>query len=185
MAIFGKKPEPTPPAIQPPLPSPAITPPQPRATSAEPAPHRPYGVAELITLMKAIPIDHHPDLVLQVVKSTLESVGVRIADIMEDATRHESQVKDRISSLEGEIDGLVQQIDRRRDLITQLRGDVTELTYAKDRWQNAQSAGAIQITTDSAPSLPRASSLPPPVPPPFPKGAPAKSSEADAVTNRS
>jgi hypothetical protein len=179
MAIFGKKPEPPPPAIQPPLPPVQ----QPARAAEEPIARRPYGVAELITLMKTIPIDHQPDLVLQVIRTTLESVGVRISDIMDDASRHETNVKDRISSLEGEIDGLVQQIDRRRDLITQLQGDVTELTYAKDRWQSAQSGG-IAAAPPSEPrearephAGPKPPTLPPPLPPPFPKSAQGKPPE--------
>src|SRR5262245_32293283 len=101
MSLFGKKIEPTPmpPAV---MPSPLPTSQAPDAPQAK----RGYGVADLITLMKTIPTDRHPELVVRVVRSTLESVGVRPNDIIEDALRHEGVVRDRIAALEGEIDGL-------------------------------------------------------------------------------
>ena len=44
-----------------------------------------YGIGDLIRLLKAIPIDHHPELVVQVIKTTLESVGVKSSAVIEDA----------------------------------------------------------------------------------------------------
>src|SRR5262249_26324822 len=92
MSLFGKKIEATP------APPPVMPPPLPpvHAPPADAAPQRRgYGVADLIMLMKTIPTDRHPELVVRVVKSTLESVGVRPTDIIEDALRHEGVVRDR------------------------------------------------------------------------------------------
>ena len=160
MSLFAKKPE------TPPMHAPATKPVG--HAKKEPAAKGPsYGVADLIALIKSIPIDHHPDLVVQVVKTTLESVGVHVADIMDDAARLESDVKDRIAAIEGEIGGLAQEIDRRRDLIAQLRSDVADLTFAKERWQKADNA---MFTAPPPKAAAEPKTHPPlPLPPPFHK----------------
>src|SRR6185369_15159073 len=132
---------------------------------------RGYGVADLILLMKTIPIDRHPELVVRVVKSTLESVGVKANDIIQDALNHEGVVRDRITSLEGEIDGLEQEIQRRRELIAELHVNISDLVYARERWEGAESG---RIAAEHDPASPTKLSLPPPMPPPFPKAPPAK-----------
>jgi hypothetical protein len=163
MSLFAKKPE-APPMQVPPTKSVA-------RGKKEPAAKGPaYGVADLIALIKSIPIDHHPDLVVQVVKTTLESVGVHVADIMDDAARLETDVKERIAAIEGEIGGLAQEIDRRRDLITQLRSDVADLTFAKERWQKAETP-MFAAPPPKAASEPK-SHPPLPLPPPFHKSSP-------------
>jgi hypothetical protein len=161
MSLFGKKAE-APPTVPPPLPPVA------RAPSDDARAHaRSYGVTDLIQLMKSIPIDHHPDLVVQVVKSTLQSVGVHVPDIIEDAVRHEGQLKDRIVGLEGEIQALSEEIERRKELILQLQGEVADLAYAKERWQNA--TGTASVPPPESPTHTKSHVLPPPLPPPFPK----------------
>ena len=168
MSLFGKRNEP--PSMQPP----AMPPPLPPVHAPEAAPKRGYGVADLIMLMKTIPTDRHPELVVRVVKSTLESVGVHANDIIEDALRHEGAVRDRIAALEGEIDGLEQEIERRRGLIAELQTDVADLIYARERWQSAESS-RLAAADEGAGAVAKPHSLPPPLPPPFPKTAPAKS----------
>jgi hypothetical protein len=169
MSLFGKKVEP------PPMQPPAMPPPLPpvHAPAPEAAQKRGYGVTDLILLMKTIPTDRHPELVVRVVKSTLESVGVRPNDIIEDALRHEGVVRDRISALEGEIDGLEQEIQRRRGLIAELQTNISDLIYARERWQSAES-GRQATPEEEGTNAPKAHSLPPPLPPPFPKSAPVK-----------
>jgi hypothetical protein len=171
MSLFGKKNEPTP------MPPPVMPPPMPppHAPGSEAAPQKKgYGVADLIMLMKTIPTDRHPELVVHVVKSTLESVGVRANDIIEDALRHEGIVRDRIAALESEIEGLEQEIERRRGLIGDLQTNISDLVYARERWQSAE-GGRLPATEDE-PSAHKSHSLPPPVPPPFPR-SPVKPSD--------
>ena len=174
MSLFGKKLE-SPPTIEPPPHLPSKPPAYQAAPNTTPS-KKSYGIAELVQLMKTIPIDHHPDLVVRVVKSTLASVGVQASDIIEDALRREDEVKDRISGIEGEIDGLVQEIERRRDLIAQLHAEISDLSYARDRWQNAESAGSLPVTVETN-VAPTRSGLPPPLPPPFHKPVAAKPPE--------
>jgi hypothetical protein len=154
--LFGKKPEPHP-TMQPQTPS-----------DDRAAPGRPYGVAELIRLLKTIPVDQHPDLVVRVVKTTLESVGVHSSHVIEDALAHESAINDRIAILEGEIDGLSVEIQARKEQIAQLRIELSETTYAKERLQGAE--GVIHGPSgDPGVHPPKPRSLPPPLPPPLHK----------------
>src|SRR5215475_9595810 len=129
MSLFGKKPEP----------QPSLQPHQPHAPIEErPAQGRSYGVAELIRLLKSIPVDQHPDLVVRVVRTTLESVGVHSTQVIEDALRQESAIGERVAILEGEIEGLAGEIQARREQIAQLRIELSETTYAKERLQSAE-----------------------------------------------
>src|SRR3954465_10838297 len=119
MSLFGKKPEPPGPL--------------PHVSNGEPAaPNPPYGVIDLIRLMKTIPIDHHPDLVVRVIKTTLESVGVHSSAVIEDALRQEKTIRERIALLEADIEGFVRQIQERRDRIAELEVDLSETIYAKE-----------------------------------------------------
>src|SRR5260221_3395063 len=112
MSLFGRKAEPVP-AIQPSMQN--DEPP-----GRAPASTRSYSVADLIRLLKTIPVDQHPDLVVRVVKTTLESVGVHSSQVIEDAVRHEAVINERMVTLEGEIERLTAQIQSRREQIAQL-----------------------------------------------------------------
>jgi hypothetical protein len=176
MSLFGKKLEPPPPSIQPPHPQPPPHPPVYQPPPDPSASKRAYGIAELVELMKTIPIDQHPDLVVRVVKSTLASVGVKASDIIEDALVHEDRVRAKIAGVENEIDELVKEIERRRDHIAELHGELSDLSYARERWQNAESAGSLPVNGEAS-VAPSRSPLPPPLPPPFHKPVAAKPPE--------
>jgi hypothetical protein len=179
MSLFGKKPEPQP-SLQPHQSH------QPHAPVEErPAQGRSYGVAELIRLLKSIPVDQHPDLVVRVVKTTLESVGVLSSQVVEDALRQENAIGERIAVLEGEIEGLASEIQSRKEQITQLRAELSETTYAKERLQSAEgilhAAPPPGVEAERVPHRPsgdpgahasKPRSLPPPLPPPLHKGKP-------------
>src|SRR5438045_7442380 len=128
MSLFGKKLE-SPPSIQAPHPQSPPKPPVYQPASEPSASRRAYGIAELVQLMKTIPIDQHPDLVVRVVKSTLASVGVKASDIIEDALVHEDRVRAKVAGVENEIDELVKEIERRRDHIAELHGELSDLSY--------------------------------------------------------
>jgi hypothetical protein len=161
MSLFGKKPEPPPFNHH-------------LATGADAsASGRSYGVTDLIRLLKTIPVDQHPDLVVRVVKTTLESVGVQSSHVIEDALRHESAINERIAAIEKEIEGLAGEIQLRREQIAQLHMELSETTYAKERLQNAEGV-RLAPPADPGAHPPKQRSLPPPVPPPLhkPSGKP-------------
>jgi hypothetical protein len=43
-------------------------------------------IGEAIQLMRSLPVDQHPDLVVRVVRATLGSLNVHLPDIIEDAS---------------------------------------------------------------------------------------------------
>ena len=164
MSLFGKKPEPTPPMY----PAPATE--EPAANS------RGYGIADLIRLLKTIPVDQHPDLVVRVVKTTLESVGVHSSHVIEDAVRQEAAIGDRIAVLESEIEALTSQIHQRKDQIAALQVELSETTYAKERLQSAEGV-VLAPPAERASQAQKPRSLPPPLPPPFHKSSSGKPPE--------
>src|SRR5258706_16484772 len=153
MSLFGKKPEPPPFNHH-------------LAIGADAsASGRSYGVTDLIRLLKTIPIDQHPDLVVRVVKTTLESGGVHSSQVVDDAIRHETQVNERIQVLEVEIEGLTREIQTRRDQIAQLQVDLSETTYAKERLLSVEGVELASQVNDGLSHGPKRT-LPPPMPPP-------------------
>jgi hypothetical protein len=155
MSIFAKKPEPEPrPMMSVPM---GNVPPTPGPTNFG----RPngYGISEAIQLMRTIPVEQNPDLVVRVVRATLASLNVRLPDIIEDASRKQKATQDRIAAVHGQIAELEKQLDAHRREIASLETDLKETTNVKERLQLAEkSAGAnIQAPTPT----PHA---PPPVP---------------------
>jgi hypothetical protein len=121
-----------------------------------------YGIEETIRLMRGLPVEQHLELVVRVVKSTLESVNVRIPTIIEEATRKEQLIGQQIASLSGEIAGFEAEIAKRRHAMDQLQQDLAETTKVKERLELAEGSGM--------PAPPPAQALGPfglrPVPPP-------------------
>ncbi len=137
MALFGKKPEP-------PRTSPASTVAEPKAepkTEEEPeiealeTPPLPptYGIHETIRLMRSLPVDKNADLVVRVIKSTLESLHVRVVDIVDDANRQEAVVVGRMRELSREVENLQHEIDVKRRDLGSLESELAEIKLAKER----------------------------------------------------
>jgi hypothetical protein len=157
MSLFGKKPE-----------SPASFVQPGGVDDALASSNRSYGIGDLIRLLKTIPIDQHPDLVVRVVKTTLESVGVQSSHVVDDAVRHETLVNERIKVLDGEIEGLTREIQARRDQIAQLQVDLSETTYAKERLLSVEGVELASSSNDGTFHAAKRT-LPPPMPPPLHK----------------
>jgi len=92
-----------------------------------------YGIAEATLLMRTLPVDQNVELVVRVVRNTLESMKVQLGDIIDDAQQKEEALGGRIKVLEGEIAELSAQIEHRRQEITRLQQDLTEVSTVKDR----------------------------------------------------
>src|SRR4051794_4868651 len=105
MAFFGKKIEEAP-SVPTPVAVPERTNQQPtsqtRVTgrSSEEA-HSPtpqggqmvFGIDNAIALMRSVPMDQNADLVIKVVRATLESLNVRVSDIVRDAERRQGELE--------------------------------------------------------------------------------------------
>jgi peptidoglycan hydrolase CwlO-like protein len=107
-----------------------------------------------------------------VIRTTLESVNVHVSDLIEDASKHQQKLGERISALQAQIMDLSKQIDTHRTEVARLEADLSETSSAKERLQHAEQAAA--RTPGQASFGP--GQLPPPTPPP--KMTPSKPPDA-------
>jgi hypothetical protein len=122
---------PAPVAAAKPAPAPAATKPD----------HPDYGINKAIELMRLLPEDNI-ELIVRVVKTTLESTNINVASIVQDATRKQAQIEARVGVLKKEIAGLEGEIATRRSEIALLETDHKETTSVKDRLVLAEKLSA-------------------------------------------
>jgi len=136
-----------------------------------------YGIDDAIQLMRTLPGDN-VELVVRVVKSTLESPNIEIKTIIEDASSKQKRIEDRVSVLKAEISELENEIKSRKTEIDGLETDHSETTQVKERLLLAEKlgGGGTPKTTSSQGSGPlgksggepprprRSSTTPPPAP---------------------
>jgi hypothetical protein len=113
----------------------------------EPRPH--YGIEQAITLMRALPMDQNPALVVAVIKTTLESLKVKVSDIISDADRKTKDLEERVGNLKRAIADFEKEIETRKEEIGRLEADHKETTAVRGRLElaeKAQSPGAVAKT---------------------------------------
>jgi hypothetical protein len=113
----------------------------------EPRPH--YGIEQAIQLMRHLPVDQNPALVVAVIKGTLESLRVKVSDIIQDASRKQKDLEDRVGNLKRAIADFEKEIDTRKEEIARLEADHKETTAVRGRLElaeKAQSQGAVAKT---------------------------------------
>ncbi len=98
----------------------------------EPEPAQRYGIGQAIELMRMLPAEN-VELVVQVVKRTLESTHIRIDTIIQDASRKQAEIEGRIAVLKQEIAELEREIATRKSEIGALEADHRETTQVKER----------------------------------------------------
>jgi hypothetical protein len=96
-----------------------------------------FGINKAIELMRALPIDN-VELVVQVVKKTLESLGVQVPTIIRDGERKLRDIEGRIDVLKREIGDLESEIATRRTEIGGLEADHKETSTVKERMELAE-----------------------------------------------
>jgi hypothetical protein len=134
-----------------------------------------HGIGDVIRLLRTLPVDQHPELVVQVIRSTLEALEVvHVSDLIQDAVKQEQKLNDRIAALRTQMQELSKQIDTHREEVARHEADLAETTMAKERLLFAEQAAA------AAAPLARAPGVPGPLPPPQmprPKSGPPTSLE--------
>jgi hypothetical protein len=121
------------------------------AVAPQPQPPRPaYGVEEAIRLLRTLPTDRNAELVVRVVKQTLESLNVRIADIIGDAERKEATIQQQIATFKQDIAELETAIQGRREEIGRLEADLAETMSVKQRLRHAESAPGVRAAHATA-----------------------------------
>lgn len=150
--------------VKPQVPTPAPAPVQAVRESA-PAPlksdHPDYGINKAIELMRLLPNDNI-ELVVRVVKTTLESTNIKVATIIEDAIRKQGVIQARADVLKREISALEAEIATRRGEIATLDADHTETSMVKDRLVLAErmTAGSPDVQRPIAPAAPLRANTP-------------------------
>jgi hypothetical protein len=105
----------------------------------EPAVRKPsYGIQDAILLMRTLPVDQNVELVVAVIKRTLESLEVGVPDLIEDATQRQQDLVHQVAVLEDQIVELENQILLRREEIVRLKADYAETTTVKERLEIAE-----------------------------------------------
>jgi hypothetical protein len=133
---------------------------------------RAYGIAEATLLMRSLPVDQNVELVVRVVRNTLESMNVQLPEIIEDAVDKEKTLQSRMETLNGEIAEFTTQIDQRRQEIARLQEELSETTTVKERLSLAQQLAGKPVMASAAPAANKEASVkegkesasPPPLP---------------------
>ena len=109
--------------------------PEPPVQAAPSSAARPgYGIGDAINLMRSLPQDlQTTDIVVQVIKRTLESAKIDVAAIIVDATHKEDQIEKRIRELQEQIEKYQLEIQTRSGEITRLQTDLEETSRVKER----------------------------------------------------
>ena len=95
-----------------------------------------YGIEDAIGLMRKLPKDN-TDVVVSVVKQTLESTQISIDDIIADATDKEERLLNKNAQLEREIKDLQAEIASRNKQISELLADHKETVTVREQLQLA------------------------------------------------
>jgi hypothetical protein len=96
-------------------------------------PRSKYGIDDTLRLMRTLPVEQHPDLVVLVVKNTLASMNVSLKSILGDATTKRDAGIKRIAELKGNIAELEEQIRAKKQEVATAEGDLAELTKVMER----------------------------------------------------
>lgn len=100
-----------------------------------------FGINAAIQLMRGLPVDQSPELVVQVIKATLESLRVKVPDIISDASRKLGDLEQRVAMLTKEITDFEKEIAQRRAEIARLEADHAETKSVKARLEMAEKLG--------------------------------------------
>ena len=96
-----------------------------------------YGIEEAVGLMRKLP-DVDTEVVITVVRKTLESANVRVNEIINDAEKKEGNINKRTNTLTSEIEELQKKITLRNKEISILTKDLQETTKVKKLLQQGE-----------------------------------------------
>lgn len=91
-----------------------------------------FGIDHTIQLMRSLPTDKDPSLVVTVMKATLESVNVRVPDIIKDAEKRLGEVAARVVALKTEIAAYEREMDVRLQEIVKLESAHAEVVRVRE-----------------------------------------------------
>jgi hypothetical protein len=92
-----------------------------------------YGIDDAIKLMRTLPVEENENLVVRVMKTTLESLKVRIGDIVDDALKRQDVLGKKVADYRAQITSFEREIEARRHEINRLEEELGEVTRVKER----------------------------------------------------
>jgi hypothetical protein len=113
------------------------------AAAPSAAPGR-LGIDHAIDLIRSLPTEQNVDLVVKVLKTTLESLGIRVADIVLDAAQRQKELQGRTGQLKSEIAALEKEIEQRTQEIGRLEAAYAETTKVRGYLEEDQ----VELTPD-------------------------------------
>jgi hypothetical protein len=108
-----------------------------------------YGINRAIELMRDLGKDNI-EIVVKVVKKTLESMHIKVASIIKDASRKQADIEGRVGVLKNEIAELEGEIATRKKEISGLEADHAETTDVKERLMLAEKMAAEKEAKEAA-----------------------------------
>jgi predicted nucleic acid-binding Zn-ribbon protein len=97
-----------------------------------------YGIDRAMELMRSLPTDQNPELVAMVITSTLESLDMKVAEIIEDAKSRQTDLEARIGVIKAKNSALEKEIELGVDEIVELEASLAEAMSVKERLELAR-----------------------------------------------
>jgi hypothetical protein len=108
------------------------------ANGSAPPRHRGgYGIDDAIQLMRTLPVQQQPDLVLLVVRNTLASMHVDLRHVIDSGSAKQERLRTAIAKISAAITELESEIGARRQELAQVEADLNETNAVKERLEMA------------------------------------------------
>ena len=108
-----------------------------------------YGIDNAIELMRQMP-DGDINIISTVIRRTLESTNVQVAEIITDAKNKEADIRSRAKRLEAEIRDLEEKVSTRNTEIQGLQITLDEITQVMEYLQIPKSGSPVSKTEKGA-----------------------------------
>ena len=94
-----------------------------------------YSIEQALQLMRSLPLEGMNDeLIAKVVRTSLESAGVSIPTLLEQANRHQDDITNEIVRLQGEISSLHQAVEEKTTQVTAYQKQLAEISTLRERF---------------------------------------------------
>jgi hypothetical protein len=124
-----------------------------------------FGIAQANDLMSGLAMADNADLVVHVIRKTLESVGVQVGELIAEAKSRQSELSTQIERRRSKIEELEREIEAERDAITVLESELVLTSRTRDGLERSEAKGAqMRSLPPKAPSVPPIPRPPVPIP---------------------
>ncbi|MFV2057067.1 MAG: hypothetical protein ACC707_11410, partial [Thiohalomonadales bacterium] len=90
-----------------------------------------YGISDAVDLMRKLPTDNS-DVVIKVVRETLQSAHIDINSIISDADVSLSETEQRLADLASEIENLKSQVHEKQEAVGVAKKEIAETELVKE-----------------------------------------------------